>query len=384
MPDGGDGEGAATGAAASTPPAAAAPGTGPDGASSEDTFPRQYARTHRLTLGEPRTITVSPDGRRVVFVRSRGGSDPVNCLWVLDVAVADDEPVGDERLVADPLVLLAGGDDDLPRGGAGAARAGPGAGRGCRRVRHRRHGHRRRVRAVAAGCSWPACCRGWPASSPVEGPVFDPRPDPLARRLAYVRGRTLRIAELDGTSRELAGEEDPDVSWGSAEFVAAEEMGRTRGYWWAPDGAAVVGRPRRHVPGRPLVDQRSLAARPAAGEHAYPAAGTANAVVTLYVLGARRRRRRSGGTTARFPTWSTCSGRSPSGSCSTVQSRDQRHVEVLAADPATGATTVVFEDSDDVWVELVPGVAGRAGRRPRRHDRRPRGRASPRRRRACP
>ena len=35
-------------------------------AMSEDTFPRQYARTQRLTLGEPRNVVVSPDGRRVV------------------------------------------------------------------------------------------------------------------------------------------------------------------------------------------------------------------------------------------------------------------------------------------------------------------------------
>ena len=74
-----------------------------------DTFPRQYARTQRLTLGEPRNVTVSPDGRRVVFLRSSHGSDPVNSLWVLDAAT------GDERLVADPRVLLAAdGDDDEP------------------------------------------------------------------------------------------------------------------------------------------------------------------------------------------------------------------------------------------------------------------------------
>jgi len=63
-PDGADSESAGTGAAAPTPPAEAVAGTGPDGSPSEDTFPRQYARTRRLTLGEPRTVTVSPDGRR--------------------------------------------------------------------------------------------------------------------------------------------------------------------------------------------------------------------------------------------------------------------------------------------------------------------------------
>jgi len=75
----------------------------------ELTFPRQYARTQRLTLGEPRNITVSPDGRRVVFCRSAAGDDPVNALWILDVET------GDERLVADPKALLGDdGDGDLP------------------------------------------------------------------------------------------------------------------------------------------------------------------------------------------------------------------------------------------------------------------------------
>ena len=50
----------------------------------DDSFPRQYARTQRLTLGEPRDLTVTNDGARVIFARSRGGADPVNCLWVAD------------------------------------------------------------------------------------------------------------------------------------------------------------------------------------------------------------------------------------------------------------------------------------------------------------
>ena len=62
-----------------------------------DTFPRQHARTQRLTLGEPRNITVSPDGARVVFCRSAGGSDPSNMMWVLDVDGAAERPVLDTR-----------------------------------------------------------------------------------------------------------------------------------------------------------------------------------------------------------------------------------------------------------------------------------------------
>ena len=72
-----------------------------------ESFPRQEARTRRFTLGVPRAFRVSADGARVAYLRTRGGSDPVTCLWVLDVTD------GTERLVADPRTL--GGDEaDLP------------------------------------------------------------------------------------------------------------------------------------------------------------------------------------------------------------------------------------------------------------------------------
>ena len=70
-----------------------------------DSFPRQYARTQRLTLGEPRNVTVAPGDDRVLFLRSRGGSDPVNCLWSADLGT------GREQLLADPLELLADDED---------------------------------------------------------------------------------------------------------------------------------------------------------------------------------------------------------------------------------------------------------------------------------
>jgi len=64
-----------------------------------ESFPRLSARTQRFSLGVPRDITIAPDGTRVVFLRTRAGTDPVTCLWVLDVAT------GAERLVADPRTI---------------------------------------------------------------------------------------------------------------------------------------------------------------------------------------------------------------------------------------------------------------------------------------
>ncbi|HEX2156681.1 MAG TPA: S9 family peptidase, partial [Actinomycetes bacterium] len=66
-------------------------------------FPRRHARTRGFTLGRPRGFQVGADGARVAFLRSAGGDDPVNRLWVLDLAS------GAERLVADPAALLGDG-----------------------------------------------------------------------------------------------------------------------------------------------------------------------------------------------------------------------------------------------------------------------------------
>src|SRR5690606_20993334 len=40
-------------------------------------------------------------------------------------------------------------------------------------------------------------------------------------------------------------------------------------------------------------------------------------------------------------------------------SRDQRSMRLLAVDPATGATTLLREDTDPAWVEIIPGVPAR-------------------------
>src|ERR1700761_8700433 len=84
-----------------------------------DDFPRQLASTRRFTLGVPRAVTVSRDGGRVLFLRTRGGEDPVTCLWRLDLADgAGDGGGGRDRLLAGPAAAWgfgAGGMADAER-----------------------------------------------------------------------------------------------------------------------------------------------------------------------------------------------------------------------------------------------------------------------------
>jgi dipeptidyl-peptidase-4 len=317
-----------------------------------ESFPRQYARTQRFTLGAPRNIVVSRDGRRVVFLRSAAGDDPVNSLWVLDVATAT------ERCVADPLVLLADeGDGDLPpEERARRERAREGAG-GI--TAYATDAATTVVAFAIAGRLFVGgLITGAARELVVDGPVFDPRPDPTAQRVAFVRGPALCVTELDGRTRVLAeptaGDAAGCVSWGSAEFVAAEEMGRMRGYWWSPDGTRIAAT-RVDVAG---VDTWVIAdpSQPwqAARDVRYPAAGTANADVSLHVLGLDGSTVEVGWDRGEFPylvkvDWTTTP------LLLVVQRRDQRATMVLEADPVTGDSTVVAADEDDDWVEIVAG-----------------------------
>src|SRR5215472_12467597 len=81
-----------------------------------DSFPRQQARTKNFSLGAPRSFRISPDGSRVVFLRSQGPTDPVTCLWAIDLRVSElGEPTSTERLVADPATISADQGDEPPQ-----------------------------------------------------------------------------------------------------------------------------------------------------------------------------------------------------------------------------------------------------------------------------
>lgn len=316
-----------------------------------ESFPRQRARTQRFTLGEPRTISVCAEGKRVLFLRAVAGDDARTGLWALDL------PSGDERLVVDPAW-----DGELPA---------------AERMR------RERVREGASGVvSYAADDAGHSAAFALGGRLhvvdvdtgdvralasaldcFDPRPDPTGQRVAYVAGRGLRVVGLDGDGdRVLAGEPDESVSWGRAEFVAAEEMGRYRGFWWAPDGSALlVARVDEAAVTQWWIADPAHPDRPATPVR-YPAAGTTNADVSLWVVGLDGERREVGWDRRRFPYLGQVCWTEGDPLLSVV-SRDQRTVTVLSVEPATGATTQRHQDVDDVWVELFPGVPRRLGDR---------------------
>ncbi|WP_433246324.1 prolyl oligopeptidase family serine peptidase [Actinomadura nitritigenes] len=317
-------------------------------------YPRQSARTRRFSLGVPRAFQIAPDGTRVTFLRTRAGDDPVTCLWTLDTGT------GEERLVADPAALDVPGEENLPaeeRARRERAREQAGGIVGYATDRDMRQavftlGGRLYVADIEGGLV---------RELPAQAPVFDPRPDPAGRRVAYVSGRTLRVIEMDGSDdRAVVQPESDQISYGLAEFVAAEEMGRMRGHWWSPDGGTLLV---ARVDETPV--QRWHIADPAnpdrtPAEIAYPAAGTPNALVSLALVKVDGGRLGVAWDRGMFPYVVTASW-DRHGLLIVVQPRDQRSQRVLRVDPSNGETSLVHNEHDPVWTDIVPGLPAHTG-----------------------
>ena len=166
------------------------------------------------------------------------------------------------------------------------------------------------------------------------------------------------------------------MSWGLAEFVAAEEMERLRGYWWSPEGDRLAV---ARVDERP-VDIWHIAAPVDPGAPSrpvrYPGAGTDNAVVTLAIVDLAGRRVDVAWDRDAFPYLVNVVWNAHGPLTVLVESRDQRTMQILRVDPDTGATALVREDHDDRWLDITVGRPGVASRRPPGAHRRRRGHAS--------
>ena len=173
--------------------------------------------------------------------------------------------------------------------------------------------------------------------------------------VSFVRDQNLFVVDtVSGTERRLTRDGGGTLSWGVAEFVAQEEMDRTRGHWWSPDdsriavaridesGVAVVSRAAIGADGTKIFDQR------------YPRAGAANAVVDLYVV------KNDGGGIVKVDLGKNSDfylarvDWAPDGKTLFVQrqSRDQKTLDLLRVNPDTGVSSVVFSETSKTWLNL--------------------------------
>ena len=196
-----------------------------------------------------------------------------------------------------------------------------------------------------------------------KGGELDPSLSPKGGHVAFVRDQRLFVGPVDAagepqavTPVETPAEPGATVHWGEAEFVAQEEMNRFKGYWWSPDGARLAVERFDEA----KVGTVTRAAIGAEGtktfEQRYPVAGSANAEVSLWVIGADGQSRVQVDLGAEKDIYLARVDWAPDGKTLYVQREDraQSRLDMLKVDPATGKAQVLFTEkaAEGSWINL--------------------------------
>jgi dipeptidyl-peptidase-4 len=297
-------------------------------------------------------LAISPDGTRITYLQGKPDDKNRLDLWEFDVAS------GRSRLLVDANALAPTG-KNLPD-----------------EEKSRRERQRTAVLTGILDYSFLASGKsllvpadgqlyqldlGKPAGSApepftaVDGFATDAAVSPRGDFVAYVRDQNLYVCDLRGrTVKALTHDGGGVISNGMAEFIAQEEMDRHTGYWWSPDD--------RHIAFARIdeslirVKQRLAIAADEVTTFAqrYPAAGEANVLVTLGVVDI----------TSGAVTWIDLGNDAdiylarvqwlPDGKTIAIQreSRDQRRLDLLFADIATGRIRTVLTEARATWIDL--------------------------------
>ena len=119
-------------------------------------------------------------------------------------------------------------------------------------------------------------------------PEIDPKLSPDGGQVAFVRKDELVALDLATmTETPLSNGATEGLSHGLAEFMAQEEMDRSTGFWWSPDGARIAYQEtdERAIPLYAIVHQGNP--EPSIEHHRYPFPGAQNARVRLGVVSGR-------------------------------------------------------------------------------------------------
>ena len=310
---------------------------------------------------QPRALRLSPDGTLLTSLKPRADDKDRFDLWALDTRT------GQERMLVDSKKV-----------GSGAELS----------EAEKMQRERARITGSKGIVAYDWAPDGKSILVPLDGELYlatldgktrrlrdtrdalNPTVSPRGKSIAFVRNQNLYVQSLDAcrplgvddadicpTSARLTADGAGTVHWGEAEFVAQEEMDRDTGYWWAPDDAhvaverfdeapvGVVTRAAIGANGTKVFDQR------------YPAAGTPNVLVELWVMKADGSGKVKVDLGTNPDIYLARVDWTPDGSALLVQreSRDQKSLDMLKVDPATGKATVLFTEKAGArsWLNLT-------------------------------
>jgi len=304
------------------------------------------AATRHFQLGSPRGFTISSTGNFVIFLRSDHGRDAVNSLWIYDVAN------NVEQKIVDPRELLADSEDI------------PDAERARReRMRETTSGITTyssddsglKIAFALAGQLFTAEVEtGNVNALAVAGPIIDPQMSPDGLYISWANGKYVMLCSFEGTNeRQLTSETQDATVWGLADFIAAEEFGRMRGLWWAPDSSSLIIERVNEAPVNTwwISDPANPQQQPR--EQKYPQCGTANAEVSLHLVQLDGSQQEIVWDHEAFEYLISLSWQTNKEPLITVANRSQTEFATCIID--NNALTPIHVVSDQEFVEVIPG-----------------------------
>ena len=302
-----------------------------------------------LSGPQARGVKLSPDGSMLTYLKAKPDNQRMTDLWAADVKG------GAPRLLVDGLALIPDG----------------------RALSEAEKSRRERQGIQSSGVvdySWDT--QGSFILVPVEGDIWlferatskirrltdtledeiDAQVSPKGNFVSFVRDDNLFVLPATGgADSAITTNGTPDKSWATAEFIAQEELDRDTGYWWSPGedrialayvdqtGVDVVPRPDIGATGATIVEQR------------YPRVGRPNAKVDLYIASVESKSRVKVDLGQNADIYLARVDWSADGKMLYVQrlSRNQKRLDLLGVDPATGSSRILRSQSSPNWVELT-------------------------------
>lgn len=191
----------------------------------------------------------------------------------------------------------------------------------------------------------------------------DPKFSPKGNYVSYIRSDELFVYNLiTSKERKVTKGAGGTIRNGVSELVAQEELDRFTGYWWSPDETKIAYTQIDEAP-VPLIDRMDIGADGAVTiQQRYPFAGTKNVAIKLGFTRPDKAK----------TTWADLMvglddeaeiyladvfwSQDGSKAYASRLTRDQKRLDLLMIDPATGTSRILFTETSETWVNLGLGL----------------------------